>query len=30
MRPSINSLRLCGGIDVAIPTAIPVVPFKSS
>ena len=26
--PSITSPRLCGGIFVAIPTAIPVAPFK--
>ena len=27
--PSHTSFRLCGGILVAIPTAIPVAPFKS-
>ena len=27
--PFTASVRLCGGIFVAIPTAIPVVPFKS-
>ena len=27
IHPSITSPRLCGGIFVAIPTAIPIVPF---
>ena len=28
--PSINSARLCGGIFVVMPTAMPVEPFISS